>query len=220
MIAPALVKAQVVDITRPQATFPRQVAVDANVLYFVHYPNFAELARAGGKTPATHQTNTYAAWITKALKAGTKLFASTFTLGEFLRLTEYAELESFWLTHPLTPSGSQFSPREGKQARYEYPTDMAAIRRRSMTFLAAVRKTVELFPKFKSEIVELDEVSGAWESSAGDFADAFLVASARLVGMRHLLTDDGDLLTFDGLTVYTANRSAIQAAANAGKLLK
>jgi hypothetical protein len=37
---------------------------------------------------------------------------------------------------------------------------------------------------------------------------------------KHVLADDMDLLSFSGITVYTANRTAITDAAAAGKLLK
>ena len=58
-----------------------------------------------------------------------------------------------------------------------------------------------------------------WRSSAGDFADATLVANAKHASIPHILADDIDLLTFDQITVYTANQHALEAARAAGKLV-
>ena len=102
------VKAQVVDITRPGPALPQQVAVDAGVLYFVYYPNFTDLQLAGGTLPRAYQLQDYAAWLNKALRARAALFTSAVTLGEFVRLAEYAEMEAVWMTAPARGSGDKF----------------------------------------------------------------------------------------------------------------
>ena len=127
MVPTNLVRAQVVDITNPKAVIPRQIVVDASVLYFVHYPNFAALAGAGGNPPRDYQTRRYPAWVGRAARAipPTRFYAALFTFGEFVRACEYAELEALWRTDPSTPSGALFSPKECKAARTSTPTGWA-----------------------------------------------------------------------------------------------
>src|SRR5438874_1881305 len=105
------VKARVVDITRPNCPIPSQMAVDANVLYFIYYPNFSDLRLAGGKTPHSYQLQTYPQWFNKALQAKTMFFAPEVTFGEFVRLAEYAEIEAIWVTDPNRAAMESFSPR-------------------------------------------------------------------------------------------------------------
>jgi len=219
MISPAQVLAQVVDITKPRFPFPTHICVDANVLYFVFYQSFQQLGAVGGRVPWQYQTRAYPAWISNALKKGTKLFTTPVVMGEFVQLTEYAELEAFWLSDPTTPSGSKFSPLDRKDARYKYWSHLPTIRHHATTLIASARKIVDLLPKLRSESDEMDQAMAQWGGSAGDFADALLVANGKLVRFLDILSDDADLLTFDGITVHTANRNAIHAALTAGKLV-
>jgi predicted nucleic acid-binding protein len=85
--------------------------------------------------------------------------------------------------------------------------------------LAAACKRVELLPKFKGAEEELTRAVEEWASSAGDFTDALLVGAAKFADITDILSDDVDLVTFEGITVYTANRNSIDAADVAGKLL-
>ena len=58
-----------------------------------------------------------------------------------------------------------------------------------------------------------------WCASAGDFGDAVTVAQAKFM-LRPLsvLSDDMDLATFDGITLYTANNRVISEAKQFGTL--
>jgi hypothetical protein len=57
-----------------------------------------------------------------------------------------------------------------------------------------------------------------WRSSWGDFPDAVMIGTAKRQAKPHVLSDDMDIATFAGITLYTANPRAILAAATAGKL--
>lgn len=218
MLPPHLVKARVIDITKPGAPLPRQAVIDASVLYFTYYPNFGQLAAAGGKSPKGYQTSRYPAWIKQALKAGSQLFATPVTLGEFVRAMEYAQLEMIWRNDPATPAGEDFSPAKCKQARYTYAAQLSRSRQDAISFLVQARKSLRLLPQFKNETDQLDQAVNEWKSSTGDFADALMVANAKYAMVKDLLADDIDLLSFDGITVYTANRTSLQDASAAGKL--
>src|SRR5947209_6207255 len=108
MIEAKDVRAQVVDINRPSAALPTKVVVDANVLYFGRYPNFAHLQAAGGRMPQSYQRRDYPPCLDQLTLLGCEVLALPQTLGELIRLVEYAELEALWLTDPATPSGSRF----------------------------------------------------------------------------------------------------------------
>jgi len=58
-----------------------------------------------------------------------------------------------------------------------------------------------------------------WVESTADFGDAHLVATAKGAGIANILSDDADLITFEGIAVYTANQTAIGAAQASGKLI-
>src|ERR1700722_7331074 len=73
MIAAKDVRAQVVDITQLPATNPAQVVVDANVLYFGYYSNFANLDAAGGRMPQTYQRREYPLAVARLRSQGTDL---------------------------------------------------------------------------------------------------------------------------------------------------
>jgi hypothetical protein len=59
----------------------------------------------------------------------------------------------------------------------------------------------------------------AWETSCGDFPDATFVVTAQQQSRLGILSDDTDLATFAGITLYTANQKTISAAKAAGKLI-
>lgn len=176
------VQSRVVDIRRGNPKFPKNVAVDANALYFCNYAHFDQLRMAGGNAPQHYQTSAYPGWWGKALKSGTKCFTALATLGEFVRLVEYAELEMLWMTAPGRSSDESFSPKIAKSARYEYAGNLPRIREQSRTSLNSLLKTVNLLPRFPSEDVEASQVCDEWQKSIGDFADASLVSAARHVG--------------------------------------
>jgi hypothetical protein len=117
MITPALVQADVVDIRNPAATIPSEIVVDANVLYWIFYPNFSSLAYAGGRRPFPYQVTDYRSYWQRAARSGTRFYAVAATLGEFAKTAEYAELEAIWLTDspppqpdPLNPAMTEPSP--------------------------------------------------------------------------------------------------------------
>jgi hypothetical protein len=224
MITPALVQADVVDIRNPASVTPSDLVTDANVLYWIFYPNFSSLDYAGGKKPANYQTSEYPKYWQKAAKVGTRFHVVAATIGEFAKVAEYAELEAIWLTDPANPQPdpanpvSQFDPRVCKFARYHYSGQLAMIRGGVATMVASVRKSVSFLTQFPTSDDTHNHSLGEWRPSCGDFPDAVMVASAKQQAKPHILSDDMDIATFPGITLYTANQRAIVAAGAAGKL--
>jgi|GEM_PF-1247381 len=224
MISSTFVKAWVVDIRDSDATMPRRVVVDANILYFVYYDS-AALTSVGGKGPAHYQATVYPRWWSHAVSKKVELCTAMTCLAEFAHIVERTELELLWRMDPVRPEldpanpSQDYTPRYAKTVRYLYANQLEMIRLEVETSLLSLRKTVELLPKVGQDA---DIFAGAvkeWLPAISDFSDAILVAAAKRVGIFQIISDDADLITFEGITVYTANRNAIESASAAGKLI-
>lgn len=218
------VKAQVVDIRDRSLPLPRSVVADANVLYIIHY-DFTALDSAGGRLPTYSQNRHYPAWWKRATTEEVTLCTSASCLSEFVHLVERTELEILWRTDSSRPElapdnpGQDFSPRYSKVVRYYYHQHLQAIREEVDTTLQSLKKNVRVLPQVGQDEQALDRTMRAWVVSSADFGDAALVAASKRAGISHIVSDDADLVSFDGIILYTANRKALEAAALAGKLI-
>jgi hypothetical protein len=225
MITAAHVQAHVVNIGNQASALPPRLVADANILYWVFYPNFASLAYAGGRLPLSYQISTYPGYWVRAAGAGCQLFTANATIGEFAKVSEYAELEARWLTDPSRPQPdpanpvTRFDARVCKFARYHDAASLGAIRRGLETVIASIFKSVALLDLFSSAMAQHSQADSVWLSSLADFPDAVLVASALNQGVDCILSDDTDFATFPSITLYTANRRTIAAARTAGRLV-
>jgi predicted nucleic acid-binding protein len=224
MIPASLVKAQLVDIRVRSSTLPKSVVADANVLYFINY-DFSLLVAAGGKVPPPYQTRHYPSWWKRAAQGGVTLCAASCSLAEFAHIVERTELENLWRTDPNRPEldtgrpGQDFSPKYTKTVRYYYHAQIKSLRESVETTLDSARKSIAILPRVGQDEEVLNRAIREWVLSAADFADADLVASAKGAGIRNIVSDDADLISFEGITVYTANQNAVESAQIAGKLL-
>jgi hypothetical protein len=225
MITAAHVQANVVNIGNQASALPPRLVADANILYWVFYPNFASLTYAGGRVPLSYQTSTYPACWVRAAQAGCQFFTANATLGEFAKVSEYAELEARWLTDPSRPQPdpanpvTRFDARVCKFARYHGAASLGVIRRGIEIVIASMLKSVALLDLFGSAMAQHNQAVSAWLPSLADFPDTVLIASALNQGVDCILSDDTDFATFPGIRLYTANRRTIAAARTAGKLL-
>ena len=213
------VRARVVNISSPTATVPERLVLDTNVLHWVFYDNLEalEAAHDGGRILSAHQ-RTYKPWLKPALPdQRVKLFTSLVSIMELVNTTEVAELQLRWMSDPQRRNVGWDERRGKKQARRELFDELADMRHAALTYVKATRKVVEVLP--------MSDVSASfrrgcevWRSSSTDLGDAMLVAAAQQLNLTALLTDDADLATVEGLTVYTANPQLIQTARQAGRL--
>jgi hypothetical protein len=210
MLPSHLIKAKLVDIISAACDLPGQMVVDANVLYLWFYPNFDQLEAVNADRPTTRQRREYPKCLKRLLEAKVQLYTSAFTMAEVATTAEVAELQYLWLSDPNQSKTASFKP---KAARMAYARELATIRERVDQVLARVSKSVALLPKPASMDREVEEARALWRQSAGDFGDAMLVTAARRVPILTVLSDDADLLSFEGLTLYTANKNAIEASA-------
>jgi hypothetical protein len=224
MISASSVKAEVVDIRGNTASFPRTVVADANVLYFIYY-DFASLAAAGAAVPPHRQRQPYHKWWTQALNCQVTLCSTGSAFSEFVHLVERMELQSEWITDPHRPEldpdnpGQPFSPKYVKNLRYHYRDRLPAIRANAETYLASARKTVELLPEITKGVDTFNATIRAWCSSTADIRDAELVTEAKRAGVSHIVSDDADFVSFDGIRLYSANSAAVAAASESKKLV-
>jgi hypothetical protein len=220
-----LIKASVVDISKFTGTVPKCIYVDTNILYFLGYPDFASLAMSGGRAPIQYQTQLYPRWWSFAEKRNVQFCTIASILDELAHLIERTELDICWRTDPLRPEldpscpGQDFSPKYVKKVRYHYSMQLGPIRRKVETILTSIKKRMNVLPFSGKGIQSHENALTCWLDSASDFADASLVAAAKLMASPHILSDDADLSTFAHITLYTANRSAIAGAATVGKLI-
>lgn len=227
MITSAHVQATVVDIAHRSAPLPPSLVADANILYWIFYPNFAALAAAGGRGPLQYQLRDYPAFWSRAARSGCKFLTANATIGEFAKVSEHSELEALWLWEPTAsrphpdparPS-SKFDPRVCKAARYYFASQVPGIRSDIEVSIASIRKSVTLLDLPPNASGLHSQSRTAWLDSLGDFPDAVLVSSALAQGITCILSDDADLATFPGITLYTSNLRAVSAARAAKKLL-
>jgi hypothetical protein len=224
MIPSLLVKAEVVDIRNSKSDLPKRVVADANVLYVINF-DFTILAASGGRLPPSYQTWHYPAWWKRAAQAGVELRTAASCLAEIAHIVERTELENLRRTDPNRPEldpnrpGQDFSPRYTKTVRYHYHGQVKPIREGVETTLASTRKNVNILPRVGQDDAALNRAIQLWVESAADFGDANLVATAKSAGIANILSDDADLITFEGIVVYTANQTAIRAAQASGKLI-
>jgi len=222
MISPAHIKADVVDIRLPSPAIPADLVVDANVLYWVFYPNFVGLRLAGGQSP--RQLSRYDRYWKLAANARARFHAASATVAEFVKTAEHAELEAVWLTDPSAPQPNnaqpvtRFDPRVCKFARYHYVSLLATIRDNVESMVASLRKSVTLLPQLATSEAAHDQSIAEWKSSCGDLPDAMMVASGKSRTISAFLSDDSDIATFAGITLYTANGAVVNAARTVGRL--
>jgi len=227
MITPSHVQASVVDIGNRASTLPASLVVDANILYWIFYPNFGTLTATGARGPAHYQINDYPAYWARAAASGCKFFTANATLGEFAKVSEYAEMEARWRLEPpssrphpdpVNPS-TRFDPRVCKCARYYFASDIPGVRSDINLTITSLLRSVTLLNLPATASAQRASECSAWLGSLGDFPDAALISSALAQGITNFLSDDADLTTFPGITLNTANRNAINAARRAGKLV-
>ncbi|HEY1629342.1 MAG TPA: hypothetical protein VGF52_05755, partial [Tepidisphaeraceae bacterium] len=75
--------------------------------------------------------------------------------------------------------------------------------------VASTRKIVEVLGNMKGADFTLDKSMESWTKSLSDYRDAVLVATSDFMGITQMLSDDCDMVTHEGLTVFTANYNTI-----------
>jgi len=203
---PALldVRAAVVDIRTDTPKSADTVLIDTNVWFWLAY------TKASINPPKYNQITTYPRYVQHALRAKVKLLRSGFSFAELAHIIERAEYDQFSI-------GSKHKISK-KEFRHNHPSLRASV---ANEIEAAWRQVTAMT---SSADVQFDDqfvtMSLGWlKQSEIDGYDSCIATCATNAGVTGVLTDDSDFATIHGLTVFTANNVAIQAAAVKGLLV-
>lgn len=196
------VRANVVDIRTDTPSAQDDFLVDTNVWYWMHYPPASQQARQ-------YQVTDYPNYMKSALGHGSTLFSSPLSFSELAHNIESAEREIYALKAAKTIKPKDF--------RHNYPNQQRKVTLLIQGVWSDVLSMSQMMP------ITLDDafVSAAtrrFNSVELDGYDLFMAANALAAGVAGVITDDADYCTFPGLTVFTANATAIRLAATAGRL--
>lgn len=203
---PLAVRASVVDIQGDTPKPEDQFIVDTNVWLFLLYPP-ASLNSLGAPLPqATH----YPTYIQKTVTNKSILRSVALSLAEIAHNVERAEREAY-----SAMAGKAIQP---KDYRHDYPNQ----RRKVTTLVKDTWADVMSISKLLDMNLDapfVDSAMALFPSVGLDGYDLFMAEKAIQSGNKQIITDDKDFLTVPGITVFTANQNAIQAAQAAGKLI-
>ncbi|MEN6519225.1 MAG: hypothetical protein ABFC38_13805 [Methanospirillum sp.] len=202
------VRADVIDIqTAPPP--PNTLFVDTNVWFWYAYPR-ASLSK---RPPRPYQKQFYPAFLGQAFASGCRLYHSGLELAELVHLIENSEREAY-----NTLWNKQF---ETKDFRHSVPQ----MRKRLFAEVKTVWDQVELRSESIDFAIEPTMTRAVLNRYAADPLDGYdlffiepLLQSGSSIPAR-VLTDDGDFAAVPGIVVYTANRSVVDQARIAGRLI-
>lgn len=213
------VRARVIDIREVDTLIAKRYLVDTNVLYFMHYDrvhNLDELKEG----PRPYQLEQYPRYLRRIRGSGGSLFCHRLALIEFARTVEIAELKILYAVK--TPSVTVVpADLRIKSLRIKFPSDYKACQQRVITYLRAVRKAYTLVSMTTcEEVVFWTQWDACWQTTLADPADSAQAVEALRNGISGIISDDVDWATIDGISLFTANKVAIDAARLAGRLAR
>lgn len=197
------VNASIVDISsdtpRPEDVF----LVDTNVWYWMTY---SRASTAGAKV---YQVSSYPNYTNSALAASAKIYQSGVSIAELSHIIEKSEREIF---------NKSNSPVSTKEFRHNFPAERASV---CLEIESACMQVLALGESMNvpvdSEIVK--SALSHLKTCSVDGYDLFLLEAMTASGVTQVITDDGDFATVPGITVFTANRTIVNAARAQGKLI-
>lgn len=214
-----LVSATVVDIRAPAARLTTSYLVDTNVLFFCYYQRHSQHIDLG-LGPLAYQTTSYPKYEKRVRESRGRLAVARSCVVEFLHTIERAELKILHaiLNPQVTPGqGDPLKPKEIRGRGY-LEGRLDQVRYQVQTHLAVLQANFNLLPDPQWDRPFLDCLREEWSRGLIDATDAALIAEARAAGIVNIISDDAELSTVSDICLYTANRTATDAARQAGKL--
>ncbi len=197
------VRAEVIDLRSDTPQNDDMFLVDTNVWYWLTYTKASTFAQP-------YQINDYPSYIATAKSTNCLLSYCGLSLSELAHNIEQTERKIF-----NSRSSTNLKP---KQYRHNYPTQRTNIVSEieiawsQVTSIAASTDitvnealTNAALNRFKTQIL--------------DGYDLMILEAMDKAGINQVITDDGDYVTVSGIKVFTANKNAIAAARNQGKLI-
>ncbi|EJN39134.1 hypothetical protein PMI38_01367 [Pseudomonas sp. GM84] len=197
------VNADVVDISsdtpKPQDVF----LVDTNVWYWMTY---SRASTAGAKV---YQVRSYPTYTNNALAANSTIYQSGVSIAELSHIIEKSEREIFNKANPQVST---------KEYRHNFPAERANV---CLEIDSACKQVLALGESMNVSIDSnmVKSSLARLKTCSVDGYDLFILEAMAASGVTQVITDDGDFATVPGITVFTANRTIVQAAKAQGKLI-
>lgn len=201
------VHAEVVDLRSDTPRKDDKFLVDSNVWYWMSYTR----AQMGGRAPRPYQTQDYPQFVNAALQAQSTLFRCGLSFSEIAHQIERNERDIFSKTQP--------QPLKPKHFRHNYPVGRSNV----VKEIEVAWSQVEQYTDSVDIVIDDNIVKSALsriKTQMLDGYDLFMVEAMNQQSITQIITDDSDFVTVPGITVFTANRTAIAAARQSGKLRK
>jgi len=178
--------------------------VDTNVWYWLTYSNASHTAK-------NYQTRDYPNYISKIRSVNSKLIRSNLILAELAHIIEDTEFRIYCDAKGIKPE-----TYSKKEFRHNLPTERESVTIEIENSWIQVQQFSDGSPITIDETTENTFIADLKRYNLDGY-DLFYLNTIRENGVQ-ILTDDGDFATVPGITVFTANRTIIDAARDCGKL--
>ncbi len=213
-----LVRATVVDLAAPASPLADSYLVDTNFLFFCYYQRHSQLEDLG-RGPSAYQTTAYPAYEERARVAGGRIGVTRGILVQFLHRIEGAELAILHATlDPEAVDREVWRPTKVIREMGHREARLDQVREKVLAQLAVVSANFTLLPDPPWTIPFAERLQEEWGRALIDATDAAFIADAWAWGILNIISDDAELSTVPDIRLYTANRTATQAARRAGRL--
>lgn len=202
------VQADVVDIgtDRPRAT--DAFWVDTNVWYWQTYSRASMRTRV----PQSWQLRVYPRYLQRCVIAGATLHWTGLSLSELAHQIETAEWEIAESSAAI-PTGTRL-----KEFRHDHPALRSGVVTEIGNVCADIASIASLIPVNLDQAM-VDQALADLPNCRLDGYDQLTLHALRAAGISQVLSDDGDFCTVAGITLFTSNRGALQAAQAQGRLI-
>lgn len=213
-----LVRATVVDLQSAAAPIADAYLVDTNFLYFCYYQRHSQHEDLGG-SPAPYQTRAYPDYEKRVRTGGRRLAVTRSIVVEFLHRIETAELAVLHaVLDPNAVGREPGLPLKALREKGHLAGRLGDVREQVQTHLDVLTACFTLLPDPPWVTTFVECLRGEWARALIDATDAAFISEARAVGIADIISDDAELSTVPDIRLYTANRTAIRAARQAGRL--
>jgi predicted nucleic acid-binding protein len=202
------VAATIVDIRYDTPRATDAFLIDSNVWYWLSYTRSSQAIRP----PQAYQTGYYPNYVKAALKAKAALYLNGLSFSEVAHLIEKNEREIFEITTKTTVSAKEY--------RHNYPSQRISVVDEIELAQQQMEQYTSNYLNVTVDAAMVKKALAQLRNMQIDIYDYFLVEVMKQVGITQIISDDGDFATVPDLIVFTANETAIKAAAAQGKLLR
>ncbi len=203
---PIKVRADVIDIRQDRPRPDDSFLVDTNVWYWLTYTRASHTS----DSPRNYQLRDYPAYLLRAKSVRAQVYWCGLSLEELAHRIERIELKIFNKT--LSQGEIKL-----KEFRHDRPEDRKRVVEEIQAAWGQVKTMAEGLA-ISIDQLTTDAAFNMIPSSEMDGYDLFMVQVLWKHSVRGLITDDADLATVSGVTIFTSNRKLITEARKQKKL--